>query len=275
MNTNASGAERDSLRGRFLAHHGLGAVAVTALAQDASNRRYFRLAKGTRRYLLMDAPPPGEDVRPFIAVAEHLESLGARPPHIYQRDTANGFLLLEDLGDATFTRLLDAGEAPEPLYSAAVDVLTALHHHPRTPDITLPRYNQTRLVDEALLFTDWFYPARYGQRIDVDCRQGYVTAWREVFHRLPPVAYTLVLRDFHVDNLMKVDAAEGTRMQPQQCALLDFQDALIGPPAYDVVSLLEDARRDVDPKLTTAMRKRYFDSLKTQGHSVDEDTFNR
>ena len=129
--------ERDDLIARFLEQNGWADADCGLLAGDASFRKYFRLIDGDRRAVLMDAPPPKEDVRPFVAVARHLNKMGLSAPEVYAEDAAAGLLLLEDLGDATYTRMLADGADAEELYAAAIDVL--IHIHDRAPEAAIPR----------------------------------------------------------------------------------------------------------------------------------------
>ncbi len=251
-----SGTGRDAARRRFLADAGLSSAEVVALAPDASFRRYFRVRGAGEPALLMDAPPPGEDVAPFVRVDEHLRELGLAAPRILGRDEKAGLLLLEDFGDDTFTRLLAAGHDAAPLYRMALDALVALQCHPRAAAIEVPAYNLDVLLDETALLPDWHYRLIHGRSIDSAARAKYLDAWRGAFRTLPPPALTLVLRDFHVDNLMLV-----SRGGAPTCGLLDFQDALIGPVAYDVASLLQDARRDIPADFETEFVEYYLERM--------------
>ncbi len=241
---------RAHARQAFIEQQGWGGCVVQALAADASFRRYFRLSRGEERRILMDAPPPQEDIRPFVAVAEHLQALGQHPPAILAQDVDAGFALLEDLGEQTFTRLLDAGVGVEELYPMALERLLTLHCHPENASLAVPEYDRTVTLNEVALLVDWYLPALTGRLLDPAARQGWLDAWAEVFAALPSLVNVLVLRDFHVDNLM--------RPAPGVCALLDFQDALIGSPAYDLASLLEDARRDLPETLRTELQAAYL-----------------
>jgi aminoglycoside/choline kinase family phosphotransferase len=229
------------------------------LADDASFRSYHRLRSGARRAVLMDAPPEHEDVRPFVGVARHLLGLGLSAPRILAEDAEAGLLLLEDLGDDTFTRLLAAGADETELYALAVDVLVHLHRLPPSETVPagLPPYDTGRLLAEALLLPDWFVPAALGAPPPDAVREAYVEAWTQTFPAVLAQPATLVLRDFHVDNLMRLPDRRGVAA----CGLLDFQDAVAGAAAYDVMSLLEDARRDVAPGLKDAMLNRYFEAV--------------
>lgn len=235
---------------QFLAAHGWAGARIEPLAGDASFRRYFRVIGDDRQAVLMDAPPPHEDPRPFVAVAEWLASVGLSAPEILARDLDEGLLLLGDFGDARLRETLDADPQRErELYEIATDVLVHLHRHP--PMAGLRVHGLEPWLEEVALFTDWYCPA-LGLAVD---KNGFRAAWREV---LEPVASdglgpVTVLRDYHAENVMLVDGRAGIA----QFGLLDFQDALAGHPAYDLASVLEDARRDVPPALEQAMIDRY------------------
>lgn len=225
------------------------------LAGDASFRRYYRLSDGARRAVLMDAPPPQEDVGPYVTVAGILREHGFSAPEIYAEDRGNGFLLIEDFGDDTYTKLLAKGANETELYTLAIDTLVALHRVVEAERLTeLPPYDEERLLTEASLLVDWYAPAVLGAPFSEKARQEYLARWREVLPEAELPAATLVLRDYHVDNLMLLPGREAIR----GCGLLDFQDAVRGPASYDLVSLLEDARRDVPPGLRAAMTERYL-----------------
>jgi aminoglycoside/choline kinase family phosphotransferase len=200
----------------------------------------------------MDAPPGKEDVRPWVRMARHLCALGYSAPRVMAADESAGLVLLEDLGDDTFKRLLAAGADEASLYNLAVDVLIDLHRRPASQAVPsgLPPYDDRRFLDEAALLTDWFLPAVGACAADV--RERYLPCGKALAVRSAPD--TLVLRDYHVDNLMRVAGRSGIA----QCGLLDFQDAVRGPPAYDFVSLVEDARRDVSATVREEARRRYL-----------------
>lgn len=246
---------RENIKLDFLARHGIAPDAIEALPADASARRYYRITGGVYGpCLLMDCPPGAEDPHAFRHVGSHLRRLGLSAPEIYDADMENGFLLIEDFGDQTYTRLLDRGEAAEPLYRLAVDALLHLHHRQDATDIDLPAYDDSLLIDEAILLPDWFIPALNGQRCGDTARQAFTSAIREMAAVLHDHHPTLVLRDYHVDNLMLLSGREGLAA----CGILDFQSAVIGDAAYDIMSLLEDARRDVPEALQREMRNYYL-----------------
>ena len=222
------------------------------IAGDASNRRYARLTKtdGTTA-ILMDAPPSKkEDVRPFVQIASHLTALGLSAPQVFAQDTDNGFLLLEDLGDTIFARVLETDPSLEnSLYEGAIDVLCALHTA-RLPD--LPRYDAALMTDLAALAFDWYQMGALGH-VDADARARFCTAMSRALTPLDAKPPVLFLRDYHAENLIWLPERSG----PARVGLLDFQDALQGHAAYDLASLLQDARRDVPQRVEAAMIARY------------------
>jgi aminoglycoside/choline kinase family phosphotransferase len=234
----------------FLAAHGWEGAEIRPLAGDASFRRYFRVIDGGRRAVLMDAPPPHEDPRPFIAAAEWLVQAGLSAPRVLARDLDQGLLLIDDFGDQRLRETLDVTpERETELYTLAVDLLVHLHRQPCMAG--LRPHGIDRWMEELQLFPEWYCTAL---NLEVDVA-GYERAWREVLAKvaddgLGPVT---VLRDFHAENIMLVDGHQDIR----QFGLLDFQDAVAGHPAYDLASVLEDARRDVTPAVERAMLDRY------------------
>lgn len=236
---------------RFLQSVGWGGADVLPLAGDASFRRYFRIVDRNRQAVLMDAPPPHENPRPFLRVADYLSTRGFAAPQIYGQDLAHGLVLLEDFGDARVRDHLDAHPADEEgIYRRAVALLADLH---QSPAADVPPYDKAAYHREADLLTEWYCPAA---GLDVDTK-GYTAAWNNV---LPLVEQdeapkVTVLRDYHAENIMLIEGREAAH----NLGLLDFQDALVGHPAYDLVSLLQDARRDVSPELEQAMLALYRD----------------
>jgi aminoglycoside/choline kinase family phosphotransferase len=227
----------------FLALHGWEGAEILPLAGDASFRRYFRVVAPGRAAVLMDAPPPHEDPRPFLHVASHLTSLGFAAPGILASDLDGGLVLIEDFGDARMAEIIAAEPNRErEIYAQAIDLAAALHRHPPAP---LRPYDLNEYQREAGLFLEWYAPA---VGLEVDAR-SYRAAWNEALAPLADIQAVTVLRDYHAENVML--------LQDGRLGLLDFQDALAGHPAYDLVSLLQDARRDVSPAIEAAMLDRY------------------
>ena len=233
------------------------------LPADASFRRYVRLVSAQGNAMLVDAPKPHESLDAYLRINRHLAGLGLRVPRIMAADEEAGLALIEDFGESTFTRLLQSGVDEPCLYAQAANVLRVLHRQAAATDINRPRYDMDLLMGEAALFIDWFVPAARGHGVAADERQAYLSAWRDVLAPLARKYETFVLRDYHVDNLMIVDGAEPTGpLDTRICGLLDFQDGVIGQRAYDLVSLVEDARRDVGPDVRAAVLDVYCTGLR-------------
>lgn len=248
----------------FLERHGFGGAKRRLLAGDASFRRYERLEHGGKQFVVMDAPPPWEKVEPFVAVTAYLAAANVSVPHILAADTAQGFLLLEDLGDGIFTRLLEKNPAEEEaFYLTAVDALLAVQKAPVPADL-LP-YDTAVYLREAALFAEWFLPQIHAADTITSRREEWLNLWLSVLNRAGLKRTVLVHRDYHADNLLWLPRRHGLA----RVGILDYQDALAGDPAYDLVSLLEDARRDVS---ATTMAAAYAHFLSHQGQE-DEEAF--
>lgn len=237
----------------FLVSAGWEGADILPVAGDASFRRYFRVVEGGRSAILMDAPPPHEDPQPFLSVARWLTGKGFAAPAILHEDLAQGLVLLQDFGDVRLRETVDADPTREPgLYGVAVDLLVRLHQV--EAGVEAP-YDRAVYQREAGLFVEWYCPA-VGLEVDL---AGYRDAWDAV---LAPLADghrpVTVLRDYHAENLMLIEGGEGL-------GLLDFQDALAGHPAYDLVSLLQDARRDVPQVIEAEMLARYIEKAQPTG----------
>lgn len=230
----------------FLARHGWGDATIEPLAGDWSFRRYFRVHGDTGAAVLMDAPPAKEDSRPFIAVGAALDAMGFSAPRVLAADLAEGLILLEDFGDDRVGPLLARQPDRElVIYETAIDLLVELHCHPAGD---VPPYDARELLREARLFPEWYLPS-----VGLAEAPGYDAAWAALWPAVAPTPPVLTLRDYHADNLMLLD-----RPGLNALGLLDFQDALAGHPAYDLVSLLQDIRRVASPGLEEAMLDRYL-----------------
>ncbi|MCR8724491.1 aminoglycoside phosphotransferase family protein [Frigidibacter sp. ROC022] len=233
------------------------------LAGDASNRRYERLLDGPGGVttVLMDAAPErGEDVRPFIAMAEHLVGLGYSAPRILDRDVEAGLLILEDLGDDLFARVLrrEPGREVE-LFGPAVDLIGDLMQAP------LPGFIEPygpELVPLAQLSFDWYLRGATGDPAPA-ARAEFGDLFSAALARMAPRSVTVILRDYHAENLIWLPQRQGLA----RVGLLDFQDARSGHPVYDLVSLLEDVRRDVSPEVDARMRQHF---IRRTGLAEDE-----
>jgi len=265
------------------------------LQGDASPRAYARLSVDGSTHVLMNAPrmPDGpairnglpysriahlaEDVRPFVAVANALEEIGIAAPRIRAQDLSRGLLLLEDLGDLTFGRAIDAGYPQRDLWTAAVDTLIALRiaGSRRTLPLSaaetheLPIYDRDALGIETELLVDWYWPMLQGAPAPPHVRDEFIKSWSAQFDRLVSLPRGWVLRDYHSPNLMWRQERAGIA----RVGILDFQDALQGPWAYDLVSLLQDARVDVPPALEAELFARYSDRIAAIEPDFDRTNF--
>jgi N-acetylmuramate 1-kinase len=247
---------RNETIAQFLQRAGWGQAKRWRLAGDASFRKYDRLEDGRGRVVLMDAPPPQEDVRPFVRIAKHLHALGFSVPQILAEDTQAGLLLLEDLGDDTYTRLLSRGHDERELYTLAIDALIQLHRTPHSQVIPagVKCYDTDRMLEEVNRLNVW-YRSLVGAPAATEAQeQAFMKIWRDVLPLAWRAPSSLVLFDYHVDNLLGLFNRPGFRA----CGILDFQDAVDGPATYDVMSLLEDARRDVPANIIADMKARYL-----------------
>jgi N-acetylmuramate 1-kinase len=246
---------RETLIAAFLDRHGYGTARAEPLAQDASFRRYLRLTGGPRPAVLMDAPPP-EDIRPFVCIAQHLAGIGVSAPEIFGADETEGLLLEEDLGDDVVATLIDThsretGEgwggdiaSSASLFESSVDVLVAMQRAEPPPD--LPHWNAATMVTTALatLF-DWWWPAMFGTIPPEAARHDFAMALETMLAPVAAGPVCFVHRDFFAGNLLWLPQRNGIR----RIGLLDFQNAALGHPAYDLASLLQDARRDIASNL--------------------------
>ena len=291
-------ARRDVMTS-FLAESGWGTAELKPLPGDASTRRYIRLQMGARTAMLMDqpqhaeAPTAGPDATPdarkalgynalarlagadcarFVATARYLRDCGLAAPEVLAADIPQGFLVLEDLGDDLYTDVIAAGGNERAMYHAAIEALVRLHARPApawlTSDKPLFHYDDTAMLAEVDLLTEWFLPLALKRTVEGDLADEHRALWRDVLHALGG-ARVFVHRDFHAQNLLWRAGQKGLA----RVGVLDFQDALAGAPAYDVVSLLEDARRDVAPELAQEMKDSYIAASRDQGVALDPEHF--
>ena len=284
----------------FLKAAGWGMAERRPLAGDASSRRYERLSLSGRPAVLMDWPPgsqapavPGgadysriahlaENVRPFVAVGEHLRHLGLAAPEIMASDLARGLLLLEDLGDNVYGTLIEKGAGPggEPLddlYRAGIEALIRLQSVAAPAGLPVgdgtahevPHFDEGVFRAELDVLLDWYFPVVLETEATPAMREEYHGLWTALRPQIDAGAKTLVLRDYHSPNMLWLGGREGAA----RVGLIDYQDALIGSRAYDVVSFLQDARRDVPVAREQAMLAFYVECAKSELANFDEEQF--
>jgi N-acetylmuramate 1-kinase len=290
-------AERIAMVRSFLDESGFGAALRLRMQGDASTRIFERLKLDSKPAILMNAPrrpdgPPvrdgkpysaiahlAEDIVPYVAISAGLRSQGFSAPEILQADLDHGLLIMEDLGE---DRLVN-GDPPKPIttrYAAAVDLLAILHGRQLPEalsvaphlDYRLPRYDMGAFLIEAELLLDW-YLARAEAGSSASTRKEFVALWSEALKPVLDAPPTWVLRDYHSPNLLWLSDRQGIA----RIGVLDFQDALIGPAAYDVASLLQDARVDIPESLEMTLLGQYVRVRKSQcarrGEEFDTASF--
>lgn len=289
---------RESERAAFLAAAGWSAAEARPLTGDASTRSYERLTLDGRRALLMNAPPKAEtsacppeatpaerrtlgynamarlagpNLNAFVAIAKALRGAGLSAPEIYAADAAAGFALIEDLGDDLFARAIPGGADEATLYASAIDALLDLRRAapiaPKSDQYAMLSYDRTALEAEVALVPEWYWPFRKNAPVSSSVQADYFAAWSPVLDSISAPS-AMVLRDYHAENLLWLPDRKGA----ERVGVIDFQDGLFGSPAYDLVSLLEDARRDVSPELAEEMIARYCAGAAKFG-SFDEEAF--
>ncbi len=242
----------------FLRECGWSAAAREVLAGDASNRSYERLYddEDNQSVVLMKTPPEAaSSVKAFVKVTKILQGFGLSVPKTIHCDYENGLLLIEDLGDALFARICsDHSTMEQQIYEVAIDLLVVLHSHPVPAG--LPFYDIATYRREAMLLVQWYLPAVTGGPVSKALTDQFDNLIADCCEKIPQAQQVLVLRDFHAENLLWLPERSATN----RIGLLDYQDALIGNPAYDIMSLLEDARRHTADKLQRDMKRRYLDA---------------
>ncbi|MBX5454712.1 MAG: phosphotransferase [Acidobacteriia bacterium] len=242
----------------FLAAYGFADAELVPLASDASARRYFRLLGGPRPAVLMDTAAEIAQAEPFLRIAEHLARLGLSAPAVLGADAAAGLILLEDFGDLLLARLIDAADASaqsqtEAMFDTATDALICLHEAPPPP--ALPHWDGNAMQQAAAAtFLEWWWPAAFGSPPEASIRSAFDRAMAEMLLPLQAGPKGFVHRDYFANNLFWLPEREGVR----RIGIIDFQDAAIGHPAYDLVSLLEDARREIPKALKEREIARYL-----------------
>jgi len=242
---------REDHKVKFLLQNGYADHARTFVAGDASNRKYERLQKDNITTILMDASPDlGEDIQPFMTITTELRKWGFSAPSLVAHDNIHGFLLLEDLGDDLYAKVVSRDPDIENLlYKSAIDVLLDIHI--QKPQAKIAPYNSEVILREAGLFNEWYLPDAYKSDY---AEEDYLRLVKDACSEVADDHSVLVLRDYHAENLLWLPEREGV----QRVGLLDYQDALMGHAAYDLVSLLKDARRDVSAAIAEEMIEYYL-----------------
>lgn len=229
------------------------------IKSDASFRKYFRvyIKNEKKKLLLVNSPKKTENNLGYLKATKILEKMNLSVPKIINFDISRGFFLIEDFGLNTYTNSLRNGESEYKLYNLAIDILIYINNHSINLEKKLPKYTNKKLIEEVLLFLKWYWPAIYKEKPKKKIINEFIEIWKNLLNKNLKTKKVLVHRDFHIDNLFFLK----DRQNLKACGLVDFQDAVIGPSSYDLISLLEDARRDVDKKIIIKMYNKFVKKL--------------
>lgn len=255
-------------REAFLELHGWGGIPIKLLVEEGSFRKYYRLQKGDHSIVLLDSPnptAPQERLANVVSYSKALNDIGLRAPTTYEHDLNNGFALIEDFGDNVFTKLFDNGDDKKALLDDALDALIHLHTHLDTATMPNLGNDMDYFQWENPYFTNWFWPARNNHETPPDVSAEYLGIWKKLLSDMPQIKKSMCMTDYHAPNLMLLPGKGIKRV-----GIIDFQDSLLASPVYDVMSLLEDDRRDLDDSIGLALRARYRDAMKDQ---IDPELF--
>lgn len=245
---------RDSIIQNFLDKNNYKGFAISPLREDASARKYYRAKKDGTSYVVMDAPPPFEEISEFVRKAEIFKSLGLRTPRIFASDAAHGLLLLEDFGDQSYGDLRKAGHDQKALYKDAVDVLIHAHKQPVKLTHHLPPLSDVRLTYLVSWIIEWYIPLVQPQTLSRVIRERFFELWSDAYQTWRKVPQHAVHLDYQFHNLMRLPGNSAA----ERCGILDFQDACYGPVTSDLVLLLQDAREDVPADIAKAGIDQYL-----------------
>ncbi|MEM6903715.1 MAG: phosphotransferase [Pseudomonadota bacterium] len=280
--------DRSALAEAFVAKYGWGDAERQVIAEDATDKALIRLVDSTLEpagaAVFIDWRIPRSVVNGFIRIQEILHEVGITAPEILARDIENGFMLVEDFGNQNFSGLIDRGEDAKPLMTRATKLLIALHKRFALPmGDGLRTFDPATFADQAALFLDSYMrgadllpedPGELQELVEL-----FIQVWEAALQPACEMPKSLILRDFIVDNLMLLDVSEeGLDMEDtsvlQRVGVIDFQDGGVGPAIYDLVSLLEDVRRELPSELTQAMRQGYLKSFPDLDHEQFKTAYN-
>ena len=231
---------------------------IIPIKNDASFRKYYRIKN--KKLIVMDAPPDkGESIEQFRTIADIIHTFNLSAPQIVSFDTKQGFMLLEDFGQTSFSNILNKDNESK-LYKKAIEVLIEINKQSKSKEKKISKlksYSIDLLVNESLLFIDWYLEKRKGELVSSDQKKEFIKILNDFYNNIKPQSSTLVLRDYHVDNLFFLTNQKSLK----QVGLIDFQDAVIGSPLYDLASLLEDVRRPLRRNLQKKLLEIYIKAI--------------
>lgn len=251
---------RENKRKAFLAQNGYKSSMILPLTEDGSFRRYYRVNSTGDFAILMDSVPELETIwasshrlKDYVPIAKALRSVGISAPEIYASDIENGFCLMEDLGKDSYQHRLQNGHGERDLFEHAVGVLEVFRDNPKLNALPLQNFFNTGVFERKDQICTWYYPALTGQIMSPALKSDFDSAWDKIMDDLPDIEMCFQHGDFHIDNLTYLEDREGI----QKCGIFDFQGAIEGPMPYDLVNLLEDARRSMEPAMKAGLKDQY------------------
>tara|TARA_B100001564_G_scaffold154772_1_gene129985 strand:+ start:436 stop:1416 length:981 start_codon:yes stop_codon:yes gene_type:complete len=241
---------------------------IIPIKNDASFRKYYRIKN--KKLIVMDAPPDkGESIEQFRTIADIIHTFNLSAPQIVSFDTKQGFMLLEDFGQTSFSNILNKDNESK-LYKKAIEVLIEINKQSKSKEKKISKlksYSIDLLVNESLLFIDWYLEKRKGELVSSDQKKEFIKILNDFYNNIKPQSSTLVLRDYHVDNLFFLNNQKSLK----QVGLIDFQDAVIGSPLYDLASLLEDVRRPLRRNLQKKLLEIYIKAISINGQDAERE----
>ena len=253
---------------RFVVNCGFKEEDIIPIKNDASFRKYYRIKN--KKLIVMDAPPDkGESIEQFRAIADIIHTFNLSAPQIVSFDTKQGFMLLEDFGQTSFSNILNKDNESK-LYKKAIEVLIEINKQSKSKEKKISKlksYSIDLLVNESLLFIDWYLEKRKGELVSSDQKKEFIKILNDFYNNIKPQSSTLVLRDYHVDNLFFLNNQKSLK----QVGLIDFQDAVIGSPLYDLASILEDVRRPLRRNLQKKLLEIYIKAISINGQDAERE----
>jgi aminoglycoside/choline kinase family phosphotransferase len=237
--------DRSAQLQRFIDSHFSGVkYSMTPIVGDAGLRDYFRLSTQDSNYIIMDCPPSYTSVKPFIDVAQFLTQNDFSAPQIINYDTENGFLILQDFGKVSVRDYILGLEEQDlqertNIYHLSINLLVDLQKI--APPSELQNFSNDLMCSELSVFSDYYIPYKKNEKISSAKLEQFIEIWQNILSKQTQTTKSIILRDYHVENMMYLDQEKNIK----KLGLLDFQDALVGSPIYDLVSILEDARIDI------------------------------
>ena len=248
----------------FLIKNGFTKFFIKPIKADASFRKYYRVTHKKKNFILVSSPKNKENNNGYLRISRLFNQIGLSVPKVFDYDKKNGLFLIEDFGSNTFSKYLSSGMGEEKLYNLAIENLIYLQKKSNPFIKQVPQYTNKMFLDEIRLFLLWYWPAIFKKKPSKNIIKSFEKIWKDLLLKNLNTKKVLVHRDFHIDNLFFLK----NRKNFKSCGLIDFQDTVIGPSSYDLVSLLEDARRDVNDKVVCKMYDKFIKQFNASNKEI-------